>query len=72
MKPRFAVGEKVRVHKPEKAEHGMSGVIGEVRPYDGPRCLDEWMYRCDENGWKWACFEGGVMACLPERWLRRT
>jgi hypothetical protein len=63
--PRFKVGDHVQLYKPGKAEHGMHGVVTDVREYDGPRFLDDWMYRSD----RWTGYP--ARAFVPERWLVR-
>lgn len=69
MVAKFSAGDVLVVFETGKAEHGMTGTVEEVLPYDGQECLDEFMYKAD---WRFKDSDVCVRACLPERWLKKV
>lgn len=65
--PRHGRGDLVKLYCPHKAEHGIRGRVVSVRPYTGPRLLDEWEYVVErvDSSWPWS-----TRTCTwPERWV---
>lgn len=49
--PKYKVGQRVWLYCPRKHEHGMTGIVMEVFPWDGPNPnWDTFCYRAD---WSW-------------------
>ena len=43
--PKFKVGQRVWINWPRKCEHGMSGIVEKITPWDGIKNWDTYCYR---------------------------